>query len=578
MNAAERYRAHVKSSARCARAGRQSKALARFGNAIESMTNETIRMALSENRDSICDGTLAIGAWDVSMVDNMEGLFEGWSEFNQPIGKWDTTSVTTMASMFKGCASFNQPIREWETRRVQSMASTFEGCSSLNQYLSWDTGSVIDMSRMFRGCTSFARTLAFDMGTVLDAQYMFHGCSGAKLIALQPNSDIVEMLEADLGYKRLSIPSRDPPVYTLGPNRDRCYDHPRAHIGVYATPESRSLVLPELHAAVVSGRITGSRPIPAAYAWPLILGANRGGRSFGVSSGYLMKHVNPESDTADVLVVVRHEKRSAVTAFVRVNVSDQPKRFTIYGTPVHESWRRGMAYVPIVISSIDAPSGHAAESLAATLQLAKTSNKHMLVLGALDSAMLWYLNTCFLADTHQVVLNTRESFEKTRVYALSDRDGVDLESTLKDALDFNGEVLVAFVFGTGGVSGREILSGMDYAGLRYERPGDLGTYVRMFRVAECPLIKGASYEFMEYTEACSASAARSGGARGYMYENEAEGGKVYGLVQLAGEFVRVRKDYAVFEVDGEKRRIPTGTTGFRRTFSSYIVDVDVEPR
>jgi hypothetical protein len=536
----------------------------------------------------------------------MEGLFKGWEEFNEPIGEWDTSNVTSMESMFEGCVSFNQPIGEWKTRRVQSMKSMFAGCASFDKLLSWDTRWAVDMSRMFVGCTRLARTLAFDMREVLSAYDMFRMCPGAKLIAQKPSPDIVEELTGDLGCERLTVlrSSNPIPVYTLGPNRDRCYGNshgrtPRVQVGVYDTRASRGLVLPELREAVESGRITGTKPLPAASSWPLILGRYSGGLLFGVKHSCLMRHTDPENDTDDVLVVTRRggvgratcmvtrsrKKRgeiechdaASITAFVRVDVSAEPKPLVVGSGPVHESWRTSMAYVPLVVSSTDAPSGHAAEALAATLQLAKRS-KRMLVLGAVDSAVLWYLNTCFLADTHQVVLNTRESFEQTRVYALSDRDGVDLERTLADALSVSDEVVVAFVFGTGGASGRAVLSGMDYTGLRYERPRDLGRFVRMFRVsAENPLVRRCSYEFMRYT---AASATRTPGARGYMYESEDTvfGKRRYGPVRMAGAFVGVKNGVAEFKNARGRIRIPTADAGFRRAFKSQadVEEADVD--
>ena len=50
-----------------------------LGYGTEILTSESIRALLSENRDAICSGTFEppIGTWDVSGVDNMEGLFEG---------------------------------------------------------------------------------------------------------------------------------------------------------------------------------------------------------------------------------------------------------------------------------------------------------------------------------------------------------------------------------------------------------------------------------------------------------------------------------------------------------------------
>jgi hypothetical protein len=521
------------------------------------LTSESIRALLSENRDAICSGTFEppIGTWDVSGVEDMEGLFKGWHEFNEPIGEWYTRSVTNMASLFEGCSSFNQP-------------------------LDWDTSEVIDMSRMFYGCASLAQTFDFEMGEVLTAQDMFGSCDGVKLVARNPNSDVTVQLKIDMLGNYPADSTTEFPVYTLGPNRDRCHGRSRgAHTAVYDTRESRRRVLPALRADIESGRITGCKPMPSAYRWPLIFGVCSSGRPGGVDREYILENADPANDTEDVLVVTRAGQRratrsrhGAITAFARVDVSDKPKLGFLGDVKVHDSWRRGTAYVPLVVSSVDAPPGHAAEALAECLKLAKES-KRMLVLSAVFSAVLWYLNTCFLEDTYQVLVRTRESFEQTRAYALSDRDGIDLERTIKDALR-KDLTEVAFVFGAKGVSGRDVLAGMDYAGLWYARPKDLGRYVRMFRASAEPLVRGYSYEYMDYADA---STERAQGARGYMYETEDAGfgtkkGRMYGRVYLAGELVRADedKDYAVFEVEGKRVKIPKGPmTGFRRTFRNY---------
>lgn len=608
-----RYPAHRRALRHLQRLG-----LSAFGSP-PIYNNETIRDVLADNRDRICDGTFEppIGTWDVSGVDDMEGLFWGWHEFNQPIGSWDTRNVVTMESMFYGCASFDQPLK-WDTRKVTTMAFMFDGCASFNRPLKWDTGSVTDMSRMFHGCTRLVSTLAFDMRAVLGVMGMFGLCGGAQLVALDPGPDIAGDLTRALGRDtgRLSVERsglgshpNSAPIYTLGPNRDRCYGARRAgsrvQVGVYETHEARRPVLAEVRAAVHSGRITGTRPLPEAYAWPGIFDPDMGGALVGLGVQYILDHMDPGPD---VLVVARRlgaeapegavltrsrkrdlaelEKRVAapiaapITAFVRVDLINEPEFLVVYtpsaprGQSVHVSWRTSAAYVPLVMSSIDAPAGHAAEALAATLQLAKRS-KRMLVLRAINSSILWYLNTCFLADTHQVVLTTRESFEQTRAYALSEREGIDLERTLADVLLVESKPVIAFVFGTGGASGRAVLSGMDYGGLMHPRPRDLGRHVRMFRVsAENPLVKGCSYEYMLYSEA----GARR--ARGYMYAREEEakweGLRRYGRVRLAGEFVRLEYSdgavVGVFKTGRELSRMPTADVGFRRTFKNHAID------
>jgi surface protein len=594
--------------------------------------NATIRDVLAAHRDRVCDGTFEppIGTWDVSGVDDMAGLFSGWYEFNQPIWNWDTRNVTTMESMFYRCDSFNQPIGNWDTRNVTTMRSMLEGCMSFNQPLNWDTGLVDDMARMFRGCSSLERTLAFDMSEVRVVKGMFKLCGGAMLVARDPGPDIVGDLKRDLGPDRLSVElertghsgahsahSRSAPIYTLGPNRGRCYGArrggSRAQVSVYETHETRLPVLAELRAAVFNGRITGTRPLPEAYAWPGIFRADMGGALVGLDNiDYILDSINPGPATLVVArrmgadgarraalegaVLTRSRKRdldeldkrapikAPITAFVRVDLSDEPKDLGVYRpTPrghtrqqLHDSWRTSAAYVPLVMSSIDAPAGHAAEALAATLQLAKRT-KRMLVLRAINSSMLWYLNTCFLADTHQVVLTTRESFEQTRAYALSEREGVDLERTLSEALLVARTPVIAFVF-----SGAAVLSGMDYGGLMHQRPRDLGLHVRMFRVsAENPLVKGCSYDYMLYSEAGAPGGSPPRGSRGYMYAREEEtkwegqgASRRYGLVRLAGEFVRldVGAGVAVFKTGREFASRSTEDVGFRRTFENHAID------
>ena len=38
--------------------------------------------------------------WDVSLVTNMDELFQNKYDFNQDISQWDTSSVTSMRYMF----------------------------------------------------------------------------------------------------------------------------------------------------------------------------------------------------------------------------------------------------------------------------------------------------------------------------------------------------------------------------------------------------------------------------------------------------------------------------------------------
>jgi hypothetical protein len=580
-----------------------------IGDDAVEFDGDMLRAAVAALNTKMC-AAVVMTRWRVGNVTDMSGLFRGWDTLDQAL-EWDVSRVTTMDGMFDGCAAFNQELR-WDTKRCVSFKGMFAGCVSLTRTIH------LNCSALARGC------LALGLPTGL----------AARLVLTNVPEGLVLSSDETLAVRRGMVHTG--PVYTLGPNRGRCHgqslgSRARVQVRLYHTSESRSPVLHELREAVRSGRITGTRPLPAASAWPPVVGPNRGGKLCGVRRMCLDQHTNPANDTADTLVVARsmgaeearyadlqggaltrsrkreladlEDHRAAgaagaagaaapITAFVRVDVSNEPKDLVVNRTPArpggesaHESWRTSMAYVPLVMSSIDAPAGHAAEALAATLQLAKRG-KQMLVLSAAPSAVLWYLNTCFLSDTHQVVLNTRESFEQTRAYALSEREGVDLEGTLARALSSAALVVVAFVFGTGGATGRAVLSGMDYSGLRHRRPSDLGRNVRMFRVsAETPLVRRCSYELMRYPE--SDGDGRGRGRRGYMLASEdADPGAArrYGPVRLAGEFVELAGGggVAIFKTGGTLVRISTEDAGFRRTFKSHEDDdsvphIGVEP-
>jgi hypothetical protein len=49
-----------------------------------------------------------INEWDVSNIQDMEGLFENYNEFNENINDWDVSNVIRMNNMFMGCKNFNQ--------------------------------------------------------------------------------------------------------------------------------------------------------------------------------------------------------------------------------------------------------------------------------------------------------------------------------------------------------------------------------------------------------------------------------------------------------------------------------------
>lgn len=89
--------------------------------------------------------------WDVSNVTNMNDMFYGATNFNQPLDNWDVSSVTNMSGMFSGAEEFNQPLDNWDVSNVTNMSEMFKNTEKFNQPLdSWDVSSVTDMSEIFK--------------------------------------------------------------------------------------------------------------------------------------------------------------------------------------------------------------------------------------------------------------------------------------------------------------------------------------------------------------------------------------------------------------------------------------------
>jgi surface protein len=118
-----------------------------------------------------------IGTWCVGAVDNLQGLFQDATTFNEDLSDWDTSLVTSMQSMFSGCAQFNQPLNSWNVSSVQAMGDLFQGCASFNQPLDgWDTSRVTDMNELFAGAVAFDQDLdSWDTSGVTDFARMFQG-------------------------------------------------------------------------------------------------------------------------------------------------------------------------------------------------------------------------------------------------------------------------------------------------------------------------------------------------------------------------------------------------------------------
>jgi len=155
--------------------------------------------------------------WDVSLVQNFEGIFDADFLFATCTGKvtpfslslfdadlsywnmknatntafmfrflpkfkgkglkyWDVSSVTRMDRMFDANFEFKEAIGYWDTSHVTNMEKMFRNAHSFNQDISkWDTSSVRTMFRMFLNATEFKGTgiSKWDVEEVTNMQEMF---------------------------------------------------------------------------------------------------------------------------------------------------------------------------------------------------------------------------------------------------------------------------------------------------------------------------------------------------------------------------------------------------------------------
>ena len=94
-----------------------------------------------------------ISCWDVSNVEDMEGMFNWCEKFNCDISDWDVSKVKNMYYMFNCCENFNRNISQWDVSDVKSMEGMFEYCTNFRQNLdSWNVSNVKNMYNAFNEC------------------------------------------------------------------------------------------------------------------------------------------------------------------------------------------------------------------------------------------------------------------------------------------------------------------------------------------------------------------------------------------------------------------------------------------
>ena len=140
--------------------------------------NLVTNMSSMFSRCSSLNTPANMNTWNTSNVNNMSFMFEGASNFNQPIGNWNTSNVTDINSMFRNAYSFNQPIGNWNTSNVTNMSKMFAYIYNFNQPIgNWNTSNVTSMSSMFRGAYLFNQPIGnWNLTSLINNQNMLDSC------------------------------------------------------------------------------------------------------------------------------------------------------------------------------------------------------------------------------------------------------------------------------------------------------------------------------------------------------------------------------------------------------------------
>ena len=130
-----------------------------FATDVPDFSNVSIVNGMFANCTSLIANS-SFNNWQMGTIIEMENMFSGASQFNQPIDRWDVSKVKDMTGMFGRATSFNQPIENWDVSNVEEMWLMFFGAESFNQEIgNWNVEKVVSMDSMFDSAISFDQNL-----------------------------------------------------------------------------------------------------------------------------------------------------------------------------------------------------------------------------------------------------------------------------------------------------------------------------------------------------------------------------------------------------------------------------------
>lgn len=116
-------------------------------------------------------GNAGIDGWDMSSAKSLAFMFDGATDFNQPIGSWDVSSVTDFRYMFARANGFDQSIGAWDVSSGENFHRMFFENGT------WNSGTGIatsgfnqDLSNWFQ----YSGTKERDMRSMFNQAYAFN--------------------------------------------------------------------------------------------------------------------------------------------------------------------------------------------------------------------------------------------------------------------------------------------------------------------------------------------------------------------------------------------------------------------
>ncbi|MEO9893799.1 BspA family leucine-rich repeat surface protein [Aurantibacter sp.] len=151
-------------------------------------------------------GNSSFNDWETESILEIENLFAGAMQFNQPLNQWNVSNVIDMTGTFSNAKTFNQPLSNWDVGNVEEMWDMFGNASSFNQDISdWNVSNVVDFTGMFAFAESFNQDLGnWQVNNATDMSYMFNGSAiesdnyDAILIGWSQNSVLQQYVHLDV--------------------------------------------------------------------------------------------------------------------------------------------------------------------------------------------------------------------------------------------------------------------------------------------------------------------------------------------------------------------------------------------